>query len=260
MAYVYRHIRLDKNEPFYIGISRKDDHLYKRAHKGTNRNEHWHRIVSKTDYRVEILFDEIDFDSAKQKEIEFIKLYGRSNLNYGTLCNMTDGGEGTVNRINTDKHNLAISKANKGKVFSQTHRERLSKNAKNRSEDIINAQRKRLINIAKNNIGKKQSLESINKRILKNKGKKRSQEFKDRLSLLLTGKKMSIEARKKMSESKKGKRTGMGNHQSKIVFNTQNGIFYYSITEAAQSINMPRIGLLGRLNGKIKNKTYLTLV
>ena len=39
MAYVYRHIRLDKNEPFYIGIG--SDKTYKRAnarYKG-DRNE-----------------------------------------------------------------------------------------------------------------------------------------------------------------------------------------------------------------------------
>ena len=110
MAYVYRHIRLDKNEPFYIGISRNNDFHYKRAYKKLNRNEHWHRIVDKTDYRVEILFDEVDFNWAKQKEVELIKLYGRSNLNCGTLCNMTDGGEGTVNRIISIKQKLAIYK------------------------------------------------------------------------------------------------------------------------------------------------------
>lgn len=260
MAYVYRHIRLDKNEPFYIGISKNNDLLYKRAYKKLNRNIHWHRIIDKTDYRVEILFDEVDYDWAKQKEIEFIKLYGRSNLNCGTLCNMTDGGEGTVNRVLTNEHKLAISRANKGNVFSIKHRQKLSETAKNRTIEVLDAQRKRFSSLAKNNIGKKQTLETIEKRSLKLKGKKRSQEFKDRLSKLLTGKVMNAEARKKMSESKKGKRTGMENHQSKIVFNTQNGIFYYSITEAAHSINMPRIGLLGRLNGKIKNKTYLTLV
>ena len=52
MAYVYRHIRLDKNEPFYIGIGA---HL-KRAYEKTKRNKFWYNVVAKTEYNVEILF------------------------------------------------------------------------------------------------------------------------------------------------------------------------------------------------------------
>lgn len=40
MAYLYRHIRLDKNQPFYIGISNVDDD-YKRAYKRSCRNKYW---------------------------------------------------------------------------------------------------------------------------------------------------------------------------------------------------------------------------
>ena len=32
MAYLYRHIRLDKNEPFYIGIGSNELNNYKRAY------------------------------------------------------------------------------------------------------------------------------------------------------------------------------------------------------------------------------------
>ena len=47
MAYVYRHIRLDKNEPFYIGIG--SDNNYKRANQtnGGRRNNIWEKIFSK---------------------------------------------------------------------------------------------------------------------------------------------------------------------------------------------------------------------
>lgn len=260
MAYVYRHIRLDKNEPFYIGISKIDDCLYKRAYKKTGRNEHWKRIVNNTNYRVEILFDEIDFDLAKKKEIEFIELYGRSNLNCGTLCNMTDGGEGTINRILTDKHKLSISIANKGKVFSQEHRKRLSDNAKSRNESIIYAQTQRMISLAKKNKGRKLTPEHIQKISQKNKGQKRSQEFKDKLSLSKLGKKMSDEAKRNMSIGKMGKMTGLDNPKSKIVLNLENGIFYYSISEAAKSIGMHSSSLSERLNGNIKNNTHLIKV
>lgn len=92
MAYVYRHIRLDKNEPFYIGICKHNDPYYKRA-KSKLRNNIWKKIADKTDYEVEILFSNIDIEFAKNKEIEFIDLYGRICCGTGTLANIGGGGE-----------------------------------------------------------------------------------------------------------------------------------------------------------------------
>jgi len=97
MAYLYRHIRLDKNEPFYIGIGSDDQGSYDRAYHGHHfRNKHWKNITSKTTYNVEILLDDLTWEEACEKETEFITLYGRADLNKGTLCNMTNGGEGCV--------------------------------------------------------------------------------------------------------------------------------------------------------------------
>jgi len=79
MAYVYRHIRLDKNVPFYIGIG--SDAKYRRAFEIKRRNIFWERIINKTEYLVEILFDNISNEFAKEKEKEFIQIYGRSNKN-----------------------------------------------------------------------------------------------------------------------------------------------------------------------------------
>lgn len=89
MAVVYRHIRLDKNLPFYIGIGVSK----KRAYQTHNRNEHWKNIVNKTPYEVEIIFDDLTNEEAQEKEKEFIALYGREKG--GLLCNRTDGGEWT---------------------------------------------------------------------------------------------------------------------------------------------------------------------
>ncbi|MEY3393663.1 MAG: Flavobacterium phage Fpv2 [Pseudomonadota bacterium] len=93
MAYLYRHIRLDKNEPFYIGIG--SDATYKRANSHFGRNKYWHNIVAKTDYEVEILLDNITWDYALNKEIEFIELYGR-RIDGGILSNLTKGGDGVL--------------------------------------------------------------------------------------------------------------------------------------------------------------------
>jgi hypothetical protein len=92
MAYVYRHIRLDKNEPFYIGIGEKE----KRAYSIYDRSALWKKIVKKSNYEVEILFYDLTWEKACEKEKEFIKLYGRIDLKNGCLANLTDGGEGAT--------------------------------------------------------------------------------------------------------------------------------------------------------------------
>ena len=115
MAYLYRHIRLDKNEPFYIGIG--SDMTNKRAKEKARRSNLWKKIIAKSDYEVEILFDDITYDEAKLKEIEFIELYGRIDLGNGTLANLTNGGDGTINPSQETRDK--ISKVNKGRKNSE---------------------------------------------------------------------------------------------------------------------------------------------
>jgi hypothetical protein len=93
MAYVYRHIRTDKNEPFYIGVGLGEDERFSRAYSDKNRNPHWQRIVNKTSYKVEIVIDGLTDEEAFAKEIEFIHLYGKRSEG-GTLCNIANGGQG----------------------------------------------------------------------------------------------------------------------------------------------------------------------
>jgi len=109
MAYVYRHIRFDKNEPFYIGIG---ENKYRHSALG-NRNPIWRRIVAKTEWVSEILFDNITWDFACQKEIEFIKLYGRIDRKTGTLANMTDGGDGNLGLVHSEEAIRKISESSK---------------------------------------------------------------------------------------------------------------------------------------------------
>jgi len=141
MAYVYRHIRIDKNEPFYIGISSGDD--YSRANSKKNRNTHWHNIVNKTDYKVEIMLDDLTIEEACKKEIEFISIYGKKNSG-GYLCNIADGGNGgylgeEVNKkrseslkghILSDETKDKIRKKSIGRKFSDETRARMSETRK----------------------------------------------------------------------------------------------------------------------------------
>jgi hypothetical protein len=112
MAYVYRHIRLDTNEVFYIGIG-KDSY---RAYSKDNRNIYWKRITSKTNYDIEIILDELTWDEACEKEKEFIILYGRSDLKLGTLCNLTDGGDGSFGTLYSEERKKELSKKYSGEL------------------------------------------------------------------------------------------------------------------------------------------------
>ena len=124
MPYVYRHIRLDNNTPFYIGIG--NDNRYTRAFNKKNRNTHWKNVVKNTDYEVEILFEHEDYEFIKEKEIEFISLYGRKDLGLGTLCNKTNGGDGCLGLIHTDEAKLKMSIPNKGKIISEEQKKKVS--------------------------------------------------------------------------------------------------------------------------------------
>jgi len=121
MACVYRHIRKDTNVPFYIGIGVDT----KRAYSKTHRNNHWKSIVASCDYDVHILFDDVDYEFAKQKEMEFISIYKRRS-DGGTLCNITLGGDGVLGIVHTEEARVKMGAPNKGKVISEWHRKRIS--------------------------------------------------------------------------------------------------------------------------------------
>lgn len=110
---VYRHIRLDKNEPFYIGIGSSKD----RAYRQDGRNDLWNKIVSKTDYKVQIVFEDLTKEEACKKEIELIALYGRLKDRTGTLSNITSGGESLMGEENPS-YNKGVSIVIDGKVYT----------------------------------------------------------------------------------------------------------------------------------------------
>lgn len=126
--YLYRHIRLDKDEPFYIGIgtktglkdsTRSNRTIYSRAYSKQRKNSIlWNNIIRKTNYTVEILFESNDYDFIKEKEIEFISLYGRINLKTGTLANLTEGGDGTLGWIPSEENLDNLKKSKIGRDYS----------------------------------------------------------------------------------------------------------------------------------------------
>lgn len=129
--YVYRHVRHDNNEPFYIGLGtksqRNDSHIkeYHRAYSTGSRNSLWHNIVNKTTFDIEILYESDDFTVITNKEIEFINLHGRRDLGLGSLVNMTDGGGG-IPALSVETR-AKISEGNRRRVYSEETKAKLSK-------------------------------------------------------------------------------------------------------------------------------------
>jgi hypothetical protein len=189
MAIVYRHIRLDKNLPFYIGIGISE----KRAYSKMGRNAHWHNIVSKTPYQVEIIFDDLTHQQAQEKEKEFIALYGRSE-NGGLLCNRTDGGEWTEGMKWSDEVRKNMSEASKKSEKKIKHILTLNaqKKGKKLSPELVEKYRQV-------KIGKKRS-ESFKKKISEI-NSARDKEIYERVASKHRGMKRSEEAKKKMSDS-----------------------------------------------------------
>lgn len=233
MAYVYRHIRLDKNEPFYIGIGKNK---YRHSAK-QNRNNLWYKIVSKTDYEVEILFDNIDWETACVKEIEFIKLYGRIDRGTGTLANMTDGGDGNLGLIHSKQNIEKITKSSigrpgfwKGKKMSDETRLKMSisKSGKNIKPPVVTKEMREALKIK--NTGNKYRL----------------------------GKKHTEESKRKMSESKIGRTYGFKKAVNQLSLDGKFIKSFNSITEASAEVGVCDVGIIRVCMGKQQtSKGYL---
>ena len=208
--YLYRHIRLDKNEPFYVGIGTvskterlsTDYRYFRRAFSVSRRNTIWKRIVEKTDYEVEILLESDDYEFIKQKEIEFIALYGRKDLGKGSLANLTDGGE------------------NCGSI---------------RTEEAKQKQRE----YWKNNIHPC-------------KGVPRTEESKQKMREACKGR-----GKGELNYFYGKSFTGKDHPSSKPVINTETGVIYVNIKEAAEKEGYNHSTLKSKLNGNSKNDTNL---
>jgi hypothetical protein len=242
MAYLYRHIRLDKNEPFYIGIGSNNN--YKRAYDTYKRNKIWKDIVSKSLYEVEILLDDLTWEEVCIKEIEFIKLYGRKDLGNGTLSNLTDGGEGYLNPSNETRLKISNSKQGcnnpmYGKKISQIHKNK----------------------IANSNLGRVFSIETRNKISNSQKGIPRnSEENKKYLSKINSGsnhpqygKTKSESTKEKISKS----RLGGKNPGARKVIDTKTNKIYSCVLECLEDFNINYETLTAKLKGRILNNTTL---
>ena len=118
--YVYQHIREDKNEIFYIGIGTRSKqdlkyNSFSRASTIHYDNSIWLKIVAKTKWKFEILFESDDRKEVEQMEIDLIAKYGRKCDKTGCLCNLTLGGESNLGYKHTEEARKKISEKSKRK-------------------------------------------------------------------------------------------------------------------------------------------------
>jgi len=135
-------------------------------------------------------------------------------------------------RVTSDETKLKLSKIGKGRIISDETRKRMS--------------------IA--SIGKKMSAETRRKVSEAGRGRVTSAETKIKLSKAGIGRKHSDETKMKLSIAHKGNDNG----RSKLIINTETGIFYDSIKIAARSVKTSPTTLSYKLNGIRRNNTSLT--
>jgi hypothetical protein len=230
MAVVYKHIRLDSNIPFYIGIG-KDE---KRAYEKRSRNKHWNHVAKKCGYSVEIIHSDVSWEFACEKEIELIEKYKRTSEG-GTLVNLTAGGEGTLGW----KHDVPYWK---DKKLPEYMCQRLSQIASERKGEKNPFFGKKHSEIAKNMMSEKR------------KGIEHSSEAKSNIKEgLRNSDKFKNSADKRIMKGEKN-----GKSSKVIDFNT--GIIYPCIREASEKLNIPYSRLRAycqNLVKKVKNFQYV---
>lgn len=209
MRYIYRHIRLDKNEPFYVGIGSDTKGYYSRAYRHDNRNPHWHYIVKLTPWEVDIILIDLEWEEAEDKEKEFIKLYGRRDLGLGTLVNLTDGGPGMSNHLASEELKTKRRLINTGRKHTGEHK------AKVRAKKL----------------GFKLTAEQLEK--CRARWKARGP--------------MSKEQRQKIGKGNKGKRKGKFKFYNTYM-NPETGVFHFGLKDVAEAYNLNLQTLQIRIN------------
>ena len=125
MYCLYIHKRKTDDVIFYIGIGND-----KRPYIKGTRSNFWKNEVTKHDYNIEILSDNLTWENAQEAEIQLIKLYGRRDLELGYLINLTDGGEGSQGCKPSQETRNKLSNALKGKNLGRISPMKGKKNPK----------------------------------------------------------------------------------------------------------------------------------
>lgn len=225
-VYVYLDPRSNPPEPIYVGKGhgkRYKDHITKGA-----KNKHLKNKLNKIQEAglqpiIEFPKKNISDAEAILLEIELIAKYGRIDKKTGTLCNWTDGGDGTSGYKHKDETKKLFSKQRKGKPQTPKQYEA------NCGRKPISEETRLKMSLA-NKGHARHTPEQIAKLKQFNLGSKRTEETKKLMSLQRKGKKQT-EAQYQANCSRDPKNT-------KQIVCVNNNKIYKSIKSAANELNL----------------------
>lgn len=236
--YVYEWIRLDTNEPFYVGKG-KGKRWRKLRRDG---NDYFNNIVNKHPVVVNILHDNLDEETAYGLECYYIWLY-RDVIGYD-LVNICDGGEGVAlcgennpmygkdwregkSEEELKEHKRKVGEANKGKVLSEETKRKIGNAHKG-----LSCSEKTKKKISKTKIEKGVSKGKNNPMYGKN--------YRDYMT-----KEELKEHDRKVSESNRGR----NNHKARAIICTTTNEVFFTITEASKYYGISVGNLIGCCKG-----------
>ena len=229
---IYRHIRLDTNTVFYIGMSKTSRRPYDKR-----RNNIWHKITLKSEYVVEIIQNNLSWEDACELEEFLVSLYGRIDLKTGSLANLTNGGDGVIGYIQSKEQIEKRSLKNKG-----------LKRTKEVCENLCLINSFPVINLETNEIFK--NAKELSKLL------KISHQY---LCQMLRNERPNYTSCIYLKDIKNKNikiNENLKNPKRKVI-NTVTNIIYNSVAEAALINNINKNTLSGYLKNKIFNKTNL---
>ena len=154
--FIYENLEFEY-EPFYVGRGFGDrslKHIWIAKKHPSKGNRHKSNIINKIirsgNEPIIYYVKDLDFDTSIEFEIRYIKNIGRNDKNLGPLTNMTDGGEGTINKTITDETKKKLSNSAKLRIGDKNPRWKC---------EVTNETREK---IRKSQIGKKYS-DEVNK-------------------------------------------------------------------------------------------------
>ena len=116
--YTYAYLRRD-GSPYYVGRG-KGNRAYVVHRSGKKR-----KFAPPPRDRILFLKQNLSFEESVQHEVYMISVLGRKDLGTGILRNLTDGGEGSSNRLWSSEEKERLRQVNLGKKLSQAHREKI---------------------------------------------------------------------------------------------------------------------------------------
>lgn len=133
--YVYHWINDQINQPFYVGKGCGD--RYKRTGKG-HRNIWFMRYINKHKCHPQVIISNLSQKQAFEKQIQTIRKYKQSGY---TLCNLTQGGEGSPHPVITEEYRAKYrqmlkgqNNPNYGNKWTDQQRKHLSELKKSRGD------------------------------------------------------------------------------------------------------------------------------